>query len=127
MHMFKSFDFFPGVKKAGSPKQESLGALGGLSLRRAVDAGEKELRGAGRESPTEPALCPREGPLSLDGQYATLSISICNDVKIINGNTRWGNPTLIFQNTSSVFCRFSQTSQRAKFSSLSRKLFVILR
>lgn len=118
--MFKHFDFFPGVKKAGSPKQESLGALGGLSLRRAVDAGEKELRGAGRESPTEPALCPREGPLSLDGQYATLSISICNDAF-------WGNPTLIFQNTSSVFCRFSQTSQRAKFSSLSRKLFVILR
>lgn len=65
------FIFVLGVKKAGSPKQESVGALGGLSLRRAVDAGEKDLRGAGRESPTEPALCPREGPSSLDGLYKT--------------------------------------------------------
>uniref|UniRef100_A0A8C1VCV6 Tripartite motif containing 37 n=1 Tax=Cyprinus carpio TaxID=7962 RepID=A0A8C1VCV6_CYPCA len=64
-----------GVKKAGSPKQESVGALGGLSLRRAVDAGEKELRGAGRDSPTEPSPCLREGPSSLDGQYSTLDIS----------------------------------------------------
>ncbi|XP_051540371.1 E3 ubiquitin-protein ligase TRIM37-like isoform X1 [Myxocyprinus asiaticus] len=63
-----------GVKKAGSPKQESVGALGGLSLRRAVDAGEKELRGAGRESPTEPALCPREGPSSLDGSLKACSV-----------------------------------------------------
>lgn len=61
-----------GMKKAGSPKQESVGALSGLSLRGAVDAGEKELRGAGRESPIEPALCPREGPSSLDGLYTTL-------------------------------------------------------
>ncbi|XP_016345879.1 E3 ubiquitin-protein ligase TRIM37-like isoform X2 [Sinocyclocheilus anshuiensis] len=61
-----------GVKKAGSPKQESVGALGGLSLRRALDAGEKELRGAGRESPTEPAPCLREGSSSLDGPYTTL-------------------------------------------------------
>ncbi|ROL54277.1 E3 ubiquitin-protein ligase TRIM37, partial [Anabarilius grahami] len=63
-----------GVKKAGSPKQESVGALGGLSLRRAVDAGEKDLRGAGRESPTEPALCPREGPSSLDGSLKARSV-----------------------------------------------------
>ncbi|XP_056593268.1 E3 ubiquitin-protein ligase TRIM37 isoform X1 [Triplophysa dalaica] len=63
-----------GVKKAGSPKQESLGALGGLSLRRAVDAGEKELRVAGRESPTEPALCPREGSSSLDGSLKPRSV-----------------------------------------------------
>lgn len=63
------------MKKAGSPKQESVGALGGLSLRRAVDAGEKELRGAGRDSPTEPSPCLREGPSSLDGQYSTLDIS----------------------------------------------------
>ncbi|XP_051763827.1 E3 ubiquitin-protein ligase TRIM37 [Ctenopharyngodon idella] len=63
-----------GVKKAGSPKQESVGALGGLSLRRGVDAGEKELRGAGRESPTEPALCPREGPSSLDGSLKARSV-----------------------------------------------------
>ncbi|XP_016119021.1 E3 ubiquitin-protein ligase TRIM37-like isoform X2 [Sinocyclocheilus grahami] len=61
-----------GVKKAGSPKQESVGTLGGLSLRRALDAGEKELRGAGRESPTEPAPCLREGSFSLDGPYTTL-------------------------------------------------------
>uniref|UniRef100_A0A671LBV2 E3 ubiquitin-protein ligase TRIM37-like n=1 Tax=Sinocyclocheilus anshuiensis TaxID=1608454 RepID=A0A671LBV2_9TELE len=61
----------PRVKKAGSPKQESVGALGGLSLRRAVDAGEKELRGAGRDSPTEP-----EGPSSLNGQYTTLDINL---------------------------------------------------
>uniref|UniRef100_A0A8C2PYC9 Tripartite motif containing 37 n=1 Tax=Cyprinus carpio TaxID=7962 RepID=A0A8C2PYC9_CYPCA len=64
-----------GVKKAGSPKQESVGALGGLSLRRAVDAGEKELRGAGRDPPPEPSPCLREGPSSLDGQYSTLDIS----------------------------------------------------
>ncbi|XP_077098439.1 E3 ubiquitin-protein ligase TRIM37 isoform X2 [Siphateles boraxobius] len=63
-----------GVKKAGSPKQESVGALGGLSLRRTVDAGEKELRGAGRESSTEPALCPREGPSSLDGSLKARSV-----------------------------------------------------
>ncbi|XP_051972653.1 E3 ubiquitin-protein ligase TRIM37-like isoform X2 [Xyrauchen texanus] len=62
-----------GGKKACSPKQESVGMLGVLSLRRAVEAGEKELRGAGRESPTEPALCPREGPSSLDG-----SLKACN-------------------------------------------------
>ncbi|XP_055064169.1 E3 ubiquitin-protein ligase TRIM37 isoform X1 [Misgurnus anguillicaudatus] len=60
-----------GVKKASSPKQESLGAL---SLRRAVDAGEKELRGVGRESPIEPALCPREGPSSLDGSLKPRSV-----------------------------------------------------
>lgn len=64
--------FVLGGKKSGSPKQESVGALGGLSLRRTVDAGEKELRGAGRESPTEPAPT---GPSSLDGAYATLFIS----------------------------------------------------
>ncbi|XP_067288864.1 E3 ubiquitin-protein ligase TRIM37 isoform X2 [Pseudorasbora parva] len=63
-----------GVKKAGSPKQESVGALAGLSLRRTVDAGEKELRGAGRESPTQPALCPREGPSSLDGSLKARSV-----------------------------------------------------
>ncbi|KAG1970442.1 E3 ubiquitin-protein ligase TRIM37 [Pimephales promelas] len=63
-----------GVKKAGSPKQESVGALAGLSLRRTVDAGEKELRGAGRESPSEPALCPREGPSSLDGSLKARSV-----------------------------------------------------
>ncbi|RXN08823.1 E3 ubiquitin- ligase TRIM37-like protein [Labeo rohita] len=63
-----------GMKKAGSPKQESVGALGGLSLRRAVDAGEKELRGAGRESPVEPAPCLREGPSSLDGSLKTRSV-----------------------------------------------------
>ncbi|KAI2659717.1 E3 ubiquitin-protein ligase TRIM37 [Labeo rohita] len=53
---------------------ESVGALGGLSLRRAVDAGEKELRGAGRESPVEPAPCLREGPSSLDGSLKTRSV-----------------------------------------------------
>ncbi|KAK7120651.1 hypothetical protein R3I94_020594 [Phoxinus phoxinus] len=63
-----------GVKKAASPKLESVGALGGLSLRRTVDAGEKELRGAGRESPTEPAPCPREGPSSLDGSLKARSV-----------------------------------------------------
>lgn len=57
-----------GMKKAGSPKQESVGALGGLSLRRALDAGEKE-------SPTEPAPCLREGSSSLDGPYTTLDVS----------------------------------------------------
>ncbi len=65
------FDFVLGVKKTGSPKQEPVGVLGGLSLRRAVDAGEKELR----ESPTEPDPCLREGPSSFDGQYTTLDIS----------------------------------------------------
>uniref|UniRef100_A0A8C1IBD3 Tripartite motif containing 37 n=1 Tax=Cyprinus carpio TaxID=7962 RepID=A0A8C1IBD3_CYPCA len=64
-----------GVKKAGSPKQESVGALGGLSLRRAVDAGEKELRGAGRDSPTEPSPCLREGPSSLDDVRQPTSLS----------------------------------------------------
>ncbi|XP_016119015.1 E3 ubiquitin-protein ligase TRIM37-like isoform X1 [Sinocyclocheilus grahami] len=63
-----------GVKKAGSPKQESVGTLGGLSLRRALDAGEKELRGAGRESPTEPAPCLREGSFSLDGSLKARSV-----------------------------------------------------
>uniref|UniRef100_A0A8C2FZ80 Tripartite motif containing 37 n=1 Tax=Cyprinus carpio TaxID=7962 RepID=A0A8C2FZ80_CYPCA len=45
-----------------------VGALGGLSLRRALDAGEKE-------SPTEPAPCLREGSSSLDGPYTTLDVS----------------------------------------------------
>ncbi|XP_051542361.1 E3 ubiquitin-protein ligase TRIM37-like isoform X2 [Myxocyprinus asiaticus] len=64
-----------GVKKAGSHKQQSVGLLGGLSLRRAVDAGENELRGVdGRESPSEPALCPREGPSSLDGSLKAHSM-----------------------------------------------------
>uniref|UniRef100_A0A673LGR3 E3 ubiquitin-protein ligase TRIM37-like n=1 Tax=Sinocyclocheilus rhinocerous TaxID=307959 RepID=A0A673LGR3_9TELE len=63
------------MKKAGSPKQESVGALGGLSLRRALDAGEKELRGAGRESPTEPAPCLREGSSSLDVVLQPTSLS----------------------------------------------------
>uniref|UniRef100_A0A8C1VE05 Tripartite motif containing 37 n=1 Tax=Cyprinus carpio TaxID=7962 RepID=A0A8C1VE05_CYPCA len=65
----------PSLKKAGSPKQESVGALGGLSLRRAVDAGEKELRGAGRDSPTEPSPCLREGPSSLDDVHQPTSLS----------------------------------------------------
>ncbi|XP_009303770.2 E3 ubiquitin-protein ligase TRIM37 [Danio rerio] len=60
-----------GGKKSGSPKQESVGALGVLSLRRTVDAGEKELRGAGRESPTEPATT---GPSSLDGSLKARSV-----------------------------------------------------
>ncbi|XP_051973363.1 E3 ubiquitin-protein ligase TRIM37 isoform X2 [Xyrauchen texanus] len=63
-----------GVKKAGSSKQESVGLLGGLSLRRALDAGENELREDDRESPSEPALCPREGPSYLDGSLKAHSV-----------------------------------------------------
>ncbi|KAI5614342.1 E3 ubiquitin-protein ligase TRIM37 isoform X2, partial [Silurus asotus] len=50
-----------GSKKAVSPKQDVGGAVGGVSLRRNGDAGEKELRGAAGDA-LEPSLCPREGP-----------------------------------------------------------------
>ncbi|TRY99747.1 hypothetical protein DNTS_033612 [Danionella cerebrum] len=63
-----------GMKKAASLKQESNGALGVLSSRRALDADEMELRRAGRDSPTEPAQCPREGLSSLDGSVKARSV-----------------------------------------------------
>ncbi|XP_062869789.1 E3 ubiquitin-protein ligase TRIM37 [Trichomycterus rosablanca] len=57
-----------GGKKTTSTKQE---AVGGASLRRNVDAGEKELRGAAGDAPPE-ALCSREGPLSAEGSVKAL-------------------------------------------------------
>ncbi|XP_035391201.1 E3 ubiquitin-protein ligase TRIM37 isoform X2 [Electrophorus electricus] len=56
-----------GGKKAGSPKQEVGGAMGGMALRRTGEAGEKELRGAGGDVSMEPPICPREGASPADG------------------------------------------------------------
>ncbi|XP_066506991.1 E3 ubiquitin-protein ligase TRIM37 isoform X2 [Hoplias malabaricus] len=64
-----------GGKKAVSPKQEVGGAVGGLSLRRSGDVGEKELR-AGGETAVEPSLCLREGPSAAEGLGKALSLHI---------------------------------------------------
>lgn len=63
--------YLSGGKKAVSPKQEMGGALGGLSLRRSGEPGEKELRGGAGAGDTvaDPNLGPRDGPSSADSQY----------------------------------------------------------
>ncbi|MCI4387926.1 hypothetical protein PGIGA_G00079680 [Pangasianodon gigas] len=61
-----------GGKKAVSPKQEVGGAVGGVSLRRSGEAGEKELRGAVGDA-LEPSLCPREGPSTAESSAKALS------------------------------------------------------
>ncbi|XP_076875581.1 E3 ubiquitin-protein ligase TRIM37 isoform X2 [Brachyhypopomus gauderio] len=67
-----------GGKKAGSPKQEVGGAMGGVAmggvaLRRTGEAGEKELKGEGGGVSVEPPVCPREGASPADG---ALKVSI---------------------------------------------------
>lgn len=62
-----------GGKKAVSPKQEVGGAVGGLSMRRSGDPGEKELRGVG-DAAVDPNLFPREGPSNADISVKSLSL-----------------------------------------------------
>ncbi|KAI4880418.1 hypothetical protein NFI96_002949 [Prochilodus magdalenae] len=64
-----------GGKKAVSPKQEVGGAVGGLSLRRSGEPGEKELRGGGGgDAVLDLNLCPREGPSTADSSVKSLSL-----------------------------------------------------
>ncbi|XP_047660826.1 E3 ubiquitin-protein ligase TRIM37 isoform X2 [Tachysurus fulvidraco] len=61
-----------GGKKVVSPMQEVGGAVGGVSLLRTGEAGERELRGAAGDS-LEPSLCPREGPSTTECSVKTLN------------------------------------------------------
>ncbi|GAA6068599.1 cryptochrome-1b isoform X2, partial [Tachysurus ichikawai] len=61
-----------GGKKVVSPMQEVGGAVGGVSLLRTGEAGEKELRGASGDS-LEPSLCPREGPSTTECSVKALN------------------------------------------------------
>ncbi|XP_060765435.1 E3 ubiquitin-protein ligase TRIM37 isoform X2 [Neoarius graeffei] len=62
-----------GGKKAASPKQEVVGAVGGASLHQSCETGEKELRGAAGDA-LEPSLCPREGPSTAESSMKALNM-----------------------------------------------------
>ncbi|KAJ8266545.1 hypothetical protein GJAV_G00131660 [Gymnothorax javanicus] len=62
-----------GGKKGHSPKQESVGAVGGLPLRRAVDSVDKDLRSLG-DMTTDSSTCPREVPSSVEAALKPRSV-----------------------------------------------------